>query len=58
MNVEMKSLNDSHAWDLVKKLVGAKLISYKCVKKLKEGVLGVEQGRCKARLVTRVFTLR
>ena len=56
MDEEMKSLHDNHIWELVKKPASAKLVSCKWVYKMKEGILGVEQGRFKARLVARGFT--
>ena len=40
---EMKSLHDNHTWELVKKPVGAKVLSCKWVYKMKEGIPGVEQ---------------
>jgi len=58
MDEEMKSLHDNHTWELVKKPVGAKLVSCKWVYKTKEGIPRVEQCSFKARLVARGFPKR
>lgn len=42
MYEEMESLNYNHTWELIKKIVAAKLVSYKWIFKLKEGIPGVE----------------
>src|SRR3954465_11008148 len=56
MDDEMKYLHDNHTWELIKKPAGARLVSYKWIFKVKEGIEGVTSKRYKARLVARGFT--
>jgi len=55
MNEEIKSLHDNHTWELFKKPPGSRVVSCKWIFKKKEGILGVELDRFKARLVARGF---
>nr|GEV62202.1 hypothetical protein [Tanacetum cinerariifolium] len=57
MEEDMSSLMN-HTWELVDQPPGQKLISYKWLYKVKEGIEGVQKPRYKARLVARRFTLR
>lgn len=38
MDDEMKYLHDNHIWELIKKPVGARLVNYKWIFKVKEGI--------------------
>ena len=55
MDNEMKSLPDNNTWELIKKPIGARLVSCKWIFKVKEGIEGVASKRYKARLVARGF---
>ncbi|GJT37766.1 retrovirus-related pol polyprotein from transposon TNT 1-94 [Tanacetum coccineum] len=58
MKEEMSSLKKNHTWELVDQPPGQKLISYKWLYKIKEGIEGVQKPRYKARVVARGFTQR
>ncbi|GKF90042.1 retrovirus-related pol polyprotein from transposon TNT 1-94, partial [Tanacetum coccineum] len=58
MKEEMDSLRKNKTWELVDHLAGQKLVSYKWLFKIKEGIEGVQKPRYKARLVARGFTQR
>ena len=51
----MKSIHDNNTWELIKKPAGARLINYKWIFKVKEGIKGVASKIYKARLVARGF---
>lgn len=56
MDDEMKSLYDNNTWVLVERPAGARLVSYKWIFKVKEGIKGVTWKRFKVMLVARGFT--
>lgn len=56
MDNDMKSLHDNHTWELIEKPVGARLVSFKWIFKVKKGIEGVMSKRFKERLVARGFT--
>lgn len=56
MEEEMLSLHKNETWELVPKPPKKKIVSCKWVYKFKEGTPGVEEPRCKARVVARGFT--
>ncbi|GJT99994.1 retrotransposon protein, putative, ty1-copia subclass [Tanacetum coccineum] len=58
MKEEMDSLRKNKTWELVDHPAGKKLMSYKWLFKIKEGIEGVQNPRYKARLVARGFTQR
>ncbi|GKF98715.1 retrovirus-related pol polyprotein from transposon TNT 1-94, partial [Tanacetum coccineum] len=58
MKEEMVSLKKNKTWELVDHLAGQKLVSYKWLFKIREGIEGVQNPRYKARLVARGFTQR
>nr|GEY65773.1 retrovirus-related Pol polyprotein from transposon TNT 1-94 [Tanacetum cinerariifolium] len=58
MEEEMSSLKKNHTWELVDQPPGPKLVSYKWLYKIKEGIEGIQKPRYKARLVARGFTQR
>nr|GEX76692.1 putative nuclease HARBI1 [Tanacetum cinerariifolium] len=58
MEEEMSSLKKNHTWELVDQPDGKKLVSYKWLYKIKEGIKGIHKPRYKARLVARGFTQR
>nr|GEY94908.1 retrovirus-related Pol polyprotein from transposon TNT 1-94 [Tanacetum cinerariifolium] len=58
MEEEMSSLKKNHTWELVDQPPGPKLVSYKWLYKIKEGIEGIHKPRYKARLVARGFTQR
>nr|GEV72910.1 retrovirus-related Pol polyprotein from transposon TNT 1-94 [Tanacetum cinerariifolium] len=53
---EMSSLMKNHTWELVDQPPGQKLISFKWLYKIKEGIESIQKPRYKARLVARRFT--
>nr|GEU97179.1 hypothetical protein [Tanacetum cinerariifolium] len=58
MKEEMDSFRKNKTWELVDHPAGQKLVSYKWLFKIKEGIEGVQKPRYKARLVARGFTQR
>ncbi|GKA07713.1 retrovirus-related pol polyprotein from transposon TNT 1-94 [Tanacetum coccineum] len=58
MKEEMDSIRKNKTWELVDHLARQKLVSYKWLFKIKEGIEGVQNPRYKARLVARGFTQR
>ena len=56
MNEEISSLNKNSTWILVDRPADKRLVDSKWIYKSKDGILGVEQPRLKARLVARGFT--
>nr|GEX10023.1 zinc finger, CCHC-type [Tanacetum cinerariifolium] len=58
MKEEMDSLRKNKTWELVDHQAKQKLVSYKWLFKIKEGIEGVQNSRYKARLVARRFTQR
>ncbi|GJR85813.1 retrotransposon protein, putative, ty1-copia subclass [Tanacetum coccineum] len=58
MKEEMDSLRKNKTWELVDHPAGQKLVSYKWLFKIKEGIEAVQKPRYKARLVARGFTQR
>ncbi|GKC02224.1 retrovirus-related pol polyprotein from transposon TNT 1-94 [Tanacetum coccineum] len=58
MKEEMDSLRKNKTWELVDHPAGQKLVRYKWLFKIKEGIEGVQNPRYKARLVARGFTQR
>ncbi|GKB73427.1 retrotransposon protein, putative, ty1-copia subclass, partial [Tanacetum coccineum] len=58
MEEEMYSLRKNKTWELVDHPAGQKLVSWKWLFKIKEGIEGVQKPRYKARLVARGFTQR
>ncbi|KAG8503607.1 hypothetical protein CXB51_001802 [Gossypium anomalum] len=56
MEEEMESLHKNRTWDLVKLLKGKKVVRCKWVFKRKEGTLGVEEPRYKARLIAKGYS--
>ena len=56
MGDEMESLQKNKTWELVKRLLDRKIITYKWVLKKKEGVSPTEGVKYKARLVARGFS--
>ncbi|GKF19567.1 retrovirus-related pol polyprotein from transposon TNT 1-94, partial [Tanacetum coccineum] len=56
MNEEMDSLRKNKTWELVDYPIGQKMVSYKWLFNIKEGIEGVQKPRYKARLVARGFT--
>ncbi|GJS54077.1 retrovirus-related pol polyprotein from transposon TNT 1-94 [Tanacetum coccineum] len=58
MKEDMDSLRKNKTWELVDHPAGQKLVSYKWLFKIKEGIEGVQKPRYKARLVARGFTQR
>nr|GFA68079.1 hypothetical protein [Tanacetum cinerariifolium] len=58
MKEEMDSLRKNKTWELVDHQAKQKLVSYKWLFKIKEGIEGVQNSRYKARLVARGFTQR
>jgi len=56
MNEEIKSFNDNHTQELIKKPPGSRVVSYKWIFRKKEGIQGVEPDIFEARLVARGFT--
>nr|GEY32997.1 Gag-Pol polyprotein [Tanacetum cinerariifolium] len=58
MKEEMDSRRKNNTWELEDHLAGQKLISYKWLFNIKEGIEGVQNPRYKARLLARGFTQR
>ncbi|GKE11755.1 retrotransposon protein, putative, ty1-copia subclass, partial [Tanacetum coccineum] len=58
MKEGMDSLRKNKTWELVDHPAGKKLMSYKWLFKIKEGIEGVQNPRFKARMVARGFTQR
>nr|GEY78204.1 retrovirus-related Pol polyprotein from transposon TNT 1-94 [Tanacetum cinerariifolium] len=58
MEEEMSYLKKNHTWELVDQPLGQKLVSFKWLYKIKEGIEGVRKPRYKARLVALGFTQR
>ncbi|GJY83146.1 retrotransposon protein, putative, ty1-copia subclass [Tanacetum coccineum] len=58
MEEEMSSLKKNHTWELVDQPPSQKLVSYKWLYKIKEGIEGIQKPKYKARLVDRGFTQR
>nr|GFD60161.1 retrovirus-related Pol polyprotein from transposon TNT 1-94 [Tanacetum cinerariifolium] len=58
MKEEMNSLRKKKTFVLVDHSAGQKLVSYKWLFKIKEGIEGVQKPRYKAWLVARGFTQR
>ncbi|KAH9733855.1 hypothetical protein KPL71_017172 [Citrus sinensis] len=56
MEEEMASLKENNTWVLVQRPAGRRLVGYKWIFKLKEGVAGSESVKYKARLVAKGFT--
>ncbi|KAH9668177.1 hypothetical protein KPL70_021322 [Citrus sinensis] len=56
MDEEMRSLIKNHTWDLIPKPEKKKVVGYKWIYKIKEGIPVVEPLRYKARLVAKGFT--
>ena len=56
MQEEMESLHKNGTWDMVRLPKGKKTIQCKWVFKKKEGTLGVENARYKARLVVKGYS--
>ena len=56
MDEEMESLEKNETWISVKKPDNQKLVGFKWIYKVKEGIPGVEDSRFKARLVAKGFT--
>ncbi|GJY73682.1 retrotransposon protein, putative, ty1-copia subclass [Tanacetum coccineum] len=56
MKDEMDSLMKNKTWELVDHLAGQKLVSYKWLFKIKEGIEGVQKPRYKARMVILALT--
>ncbi|GJS90771.1 retrovirus-related pol polyprotein from transposon TNT 1-94 [Tanacetum coccineum] len=48
MEEEMSSLKKNHAWELVDQPPSQKLVSFKCLYKIKEGIKGIQKPRYKA----------
>ncbi|GKA44372.1 retrotransposon protein, putative, ty1-copia subclass [Tanacetum coccineum] len=57
MKEDMSSLKKNHTWELVDQPPGQKLISYKWLYKIKEGIEGVQKPRYKAKVVARDYEL-
>ena len=55
MEEEIQSLLKNQTWELVEIPKGKKIVDYKWIYKYKEGIPGVKEARCKARLVARGF---
>ena len=58
MKDKMESLYKNDTWELVEKLENKKVVGCKWVYKVKQGILGVESKRFKARLVSKGYTQR
>ncbi|GKE30199.1 retrovirus-related pol polyprotein from transposon TNT 1-94 [Tanacetum coccineum] len=58
MKEEISSLKKNHTWELVDQPPGQKLISFKWLYTIKEGIEGIQKPRYKARVVARGFTQR
>nr|GFC19033.1 retrovirus-related Pol polyprotein from transposon TNT 1-94 [Tanacetum cinerariifolium] len=56
MKEEMDYLRKNKTWELVDHPAGQKLVSCKCLFKIKKGIEGVQKPKYKARLVARGFT--
>ncbi|KAH9723787.1 CCHC-type domain-containing protein [Citrus sinensis] len=56
MDEEIRSLIKNHTWDLIPKPAKKKVVGYKWIYKIKEGIPRVEPLRFKARLVAKGFT--
>lgn len=54
MDDEMKSLHDNNIWEMIKKHAGARLVSFKWIFKVKEGIRGMMSKQFKGRLVAKV----
>lgn len=58
MKEEIESLHKNKTWELVTKPIGVKLVGFKQIYKINEGIPGVEGTRYKVRLVVKGFTQR
>lgn len=58
MEEKLRSLHKNRTWKLVQRPPKQKLVGSKWVFKFKEGILGVEKPRFKARLVARILSKR
>ena len=56
MNEEIESLQKNHTWQLVKKPKNQKIVDYEWLFKRNERILGMEDARFKAHLVTKGYT--
>ncbi|KAH9680956.1 hypothetical protein KPL71_026757 [Citrus sinensis] len=58
MDEEMMSLKKNHTWNLIERPANKKLVGYKWIYRIKEGIPDVEPQRYKAKLVAKGFTQR